>query len=146
MKTRKNKKSGFTLVELMVVAIIVAILAAVAIPLMTGNKERAIATEGQAGCSTISTQLRMVLAEDGNFDNVSDVASLPGIRAGDLEGTYFADADYLLSGLSVSAAGAPNYTISASPSKSTDAITAAKTVTMTVTAGEAVWSGTLIGK
>ena len=145
MKTR-NKKSGFTLVELMVVAIIVAILAAVAIPLMTGNKERAIATEGQAGCSTISTQLRMVLAEDGDFSNVSDVLSLPGIRVGDLEGTYFADADYGISGLSVSAGGAPNYTISASPSKSTDSITAAKTVTMTVTAGEAVWSGDLIGK
>ena len=146
MKTRKNKKSGFTLVELIVVAIIVAILAAVAIPLMTGNKERAIATEGQAGCSTISTQLRMVLAEDGDFANVSDVASLPGIRTSDLEGTYFADADYTISGLSVSAAGAPNYEISASPSKSTDAVTAAKTVTMTVTAGEAVWSGDLIAK
>jgi type IV pilus assembly protein PilA len=145
MKTRKNKKSGFTLVELMVVAIIVAILAAVAIPLMTGNKERAIATEGQAGLSTISTQLRMVLAEDGDFANVTDVASLPGIRTGDLEGTYFADGDYGVSAMSVTA-GTPNYTISASPSKSTDTVTAAKTVTMTVALGEATWSGDLIGK
>ena len=46
MKMRKtSRKAGFTLVELMVVAIIVAILAAVSIPLMSGNKRRAAATE-----------------------------------------------------------------------------------------------------
>ena len=37
MNTKKNKK-GFTLVELMIVAIIVAILAAVVIPLMAGSR------------------------------------------------------------------------------------------------------------
>jgi len=95
MNTKKNKKSGFTLVELMVVAIIVAILAAVAIPLMTGNKDRAMATEAQAGCSTISTQLRVYKAEHADYNTgKTDPHDLQGINLGDLEGKYFADTDY----------------------------------------------------
>ncbi len=95
MKIQKNKKAGFTLVELMVVAIIVAILAAVAIPLMSGNKNRAIATEGQAGCSTVATALRVYKAEHGDYNAPGGLAlTLTGINLGDMEGRYFNDADY----------------------------------------------------
>lgn len=101
MKTR-NKKSGFTLVELMVVAIIVAILAAVAIPLMTGNKNRAMATEGQAGCSTIATQLRVFKAENGTYVGAGGIPTdLQGINAGDLDGKYFNTANYTIDNLAV---------------------------------------------
>ncbi len=136
MKTRKQKKSGFTLVELMVVAIIVAILAAVAIPLMTGNKDRAMATEGQAGCTTIATQLRMHYAEHGNYTGIASPVNLAGIRAGDLNGTYFNDASYVLTTLT----DGDDYTITATGKG--DA--AGKTIVMTVTGGNAVWSGTLL--
>ena len=105
MNTKKNKKSGFTLVELMVVAIIVAILAAVAIPLMTGNKNKAMATEGQAGCSTIATQLRIYKAENGTYATAnSDPYQLQGLVAGDLTGKYFTT--YV-----ISAQGLNTYTI-----------------------------------
>ncbi len=113
--TKSNRKSGFTLVELMVVAVIVAILAAVAIPLMSGNRNRAIATEAEAGLGTIRTALRAMFAQsnaynvnlDGAAIAVGGVAGVvPGIRAGDLLGRYFDDSDY-----SITAIGAATYAL-----------------------------------
>ncbi len=99
------KKQNFTLVELMVVAIIVAILAAVAIPLMRGNVDRAIVTEAEAAMSTINTALRTNFAETGDYSKLPDGTDisqtagdldgglanggLPGLGTGDLDGTYF---------------------------------------------------------
>ena len=136
MKTRKQKKSGFTLVELMVVAIIVAILAAVAIPLMTGNKDRAMATEGQAGCTTVATQLRMYWAEHGSAATAGLATTLPGIKTGDMNGTYFSDAGYLFVQTASDA-----YVVTATGNGG-DAGT--DTVVMTVVGGKATWTGTLL--
>jgi prepilin-type N-terminal cleavage/methylation domain-containing protein len=93
---RKRNNQGFTLVELMVVAIIVAILAAVAIPLMTANKRRAIATEAEAGCGTIRTALRIYYAEHNSYPTggVQAATALVGIGDGDLDGTYFSQECY----------------------------------------------------
>ena len=112
MKLRKNK-SGFTLVELMVVAVIVAILAAVAIPLMSGNKKRAMATEAEAALGSIRTALRAMYAEtkayntDPNGTTISgSVTNIPGVTAEDLEGKYFKSTDY-----DISAIAAATYTL-----------------------------------
>lgn len=96
---KKKNKAGFTLVELMVVAIIVAILAAVAIPLMSGNRRRAAATEAEAALGTARTALRGVLAEHGAYNQAGVAAgtipgNVPGIRAGDFDGKYWKDANY----------------------------------------------------
>jgi prepilin-type N-terminal cleavage/methylation domain-containing protein len=93
--TRKNSKGGFTLVELMVVAIIVAILAAVAIPLMSGNKKRAMATEAESALGTLRTQLRVMYAETGTYatnnngQTVTTVWQIPGVNQTDLAGKYW---------------------------------------------------------
>lgn len=138
MKMQKNnKKSGFTLVELMVVAIIVAILAAVAIPLMSGNRNRAIATEAQAGCSTVATGIKLLYVQSGNSaTNVTDVLDLPGINEGDLDGTYFDDGSYEFT------LGADSRNFSITANGKGDA--AGGTVVMTVTDGSAAWSGSLL--
>lgn len=87
-----SSKKGFTLVELMVVILIVAILAAVAIPIMRGRIDAAKWSEGKAMMGTIATAIRAFCAETDT--NIPDLSALRfdedlGFRAGDLEGTYF---------------------------------------------------------
>ena len=104
MKNNKQKFEGFTLVEVMVVVIIIAVLAAVAIPLMTGNVKRAIATEGIAGLGTIRSNMRAMLAETGDYKknpqgndinkNGLVTEEISGFSTGDLTGRYFKDTDY----------------------------------------------------
>ncbi len=91
-------RKGFTLVELMVVILIVAILAAIAIPIMRGRIDAAKWSEGKAMMGTIATAIRAYCAQwDGAPDDPNptlDVTTLDmdedlGFRPGDLEGTYF---------------------------------------------------------
>jgi len=94
-------RKGFTLVELMVVILIVAILAAVAIPIMRGRIDAAKWTEGKAMMGTIATAIRAHVAMSNKDipgvaptgEPVPDVTTL-GFRPGDLAGTYFAEADF----------------------------------------------------
>jgi prepilin-type N-terminal cleavage/methylation domain-containing protein len=120
----QNRKGGFTLVELMVVAVIVAILAAVAIPLMSANKKRAMTTEAQAGLGTLRTALRAMYAETSAYNvnlagatipNGSAPTALPGIGATDLDGKYFTTANYTLTTL-----GATTYTLTCVGGAGTD--------------------------
>ena len=96
MKKMMSKK-GFTLVELMVVAVIVAILAAVAIPLMSANKNAAMMTEAEAGLGTLRSELRTVYAEtgaynvdrNGNAIATGSITNIPGVSTNDVAGRYF---------------------------------------------------------
>ncbi|KKM20589.1 hypothetical protein LCGC14_1643930, partial [marine sediment metagenome] len=100
MKARR----GFTLIELMVVILIVAILAAVAIPIMRGKIDAAKWSEGKAIMGSIASAMRAHAAESGldvDYDaldaNLEDGPEL-GFRTGDLDGTYFRAADFSISG------------------------------------------------
>jgi len=98
----------------MVVAIIVAILAAVAIPMMSGNKTKAIATEAQAGLGSLRTAFQIYKAENGTWptflNNVQFSATVTNltVKYGDLAGKYFTDSGYKFDSVT-----ATNYTLSA---------------------------------
>lgn len=111
MKLRKKKnQSGFTLIELLVVIILVTILAAVGIPLLTANMEKAKGTEASAGLSLVRTGMRAWLAEHGTYQDAATgnpptfaqigvklpVAGVAGAAGtpGDLDGRYFSTNAY----------------------------------------------------
>lgn len=131
-------KAGFTLVELMMVAIIVAILAAVAIPLMVGSKNRAIATEAQTGLGTVRHALDVYKVQYGAYPvseqgkDLNQITVLT-VKPGDLDGKYFRTDGYVLTTVTAS-----NFLITATGYTNG---AAGKTVTMDER-GE--WGGTLL--
>ena len=60
---RRSSRSGFTLIELMVVVVIVAILVSVAVPILMANARRAKMSEAKAGMGAARTQERVYKAE-----------------------------------------------------------------------------------
>jgi prepilin-type N-terminal cleavage/methylation domain-containing protein len=100
MNRIKNSTAGFTLIELMIVVIIVAVLAAVGIPLLQGNVERAKLTEAVAGLGTIRTAVRAKIAEVGSAPTTATMNTITllrnqlGLKLGDLTGRFFEDNDY----------------------------------------------------
>jgi prepilin-type N-terminal cleavage/methylation domain-containing protein len=104
MNKLKNNAAGFTLVELLIVVIIVAVLAAVGVPLMRGNVERAKLSEADAGLGAIRGALRAKTAEIGTVPATADMNTITKIRSqlnfkiGDLTGRYFEDNDYSYTG------------------------------------------------
>lgn len=114
-KHTRCTRNAFTLVELMIVVVIVAILALVAIPLYQGNVTQARFAEGISGVGTIRTAMRVyaaghsgaypVVPEGTTADELSDYGLTIG--ATDLDGKYFTSADY------TTVATATTYTITA---------------------------------
>ncbi len=97
-------KKGFTLVELMIVILIVAILAAVAVPLMMNRVESAKWSEARSAMGSIATNLKAWYAEhgcngtSGNPSLTSTGTDGIGLSVNDLMGTYFNSGDYALAG------------------------------------------------
>ena len=87
-----ERQKGYTLVELLIVILIVAILAAVAIPLMRGRIDSAKWSEGQAMAGSIATAIRSWVIM-GNEAGTWTELNLPPIRLGlrdsELSGMYF---------------------------------------------------------
>lgn len=95
-----KKARGFTLIELIIVILMVAILAAVAVPIFRGHVDKAKWSEGKAAMGTIATAIRVYHAEKGLTAppplTLYDGDTGLGFRAGDLTGKYFADADFTI--------------------------------------------------
>ncbi|MHC4334606.1 MAG: prepilin-type N-terminal cleavage/methylation domain-containing protein [Planctomycetota bacterium] len=90
-----NKK-GFTLIELMVVVLIVAVLAAILFPYMAGRLEAARWAEGKAGCGTLATAVRAMWAEMGEESFPATLTPAECLTKEDLRGKYFSIGDYTI--------------------------------------------------
>ena len=66
-----KKRSGFTLIELIIVVIIIAILAAVAVPLMQNIRAKTIYSEAIVGMSSIRNAVRQYYAEHQQYPKIS---------------------------------------------------------------------------
>jgi prepilin-type N-terminal cleavage/methylation domain-containing protein len=113
MKTNRN---AFTLVELMVVVLIVAVLASIMAPLLTGRIKSARWSEANAGAGSIRTAVRAYFSEKplqaqtltGTLDTQA-IQDVLGFSPQDLAGTYFVPGDYNID--SVNAQGIATITV-----------------------------------
>ena len=119
LQWKKQYESAFTLIELLVVVIIVAILAAVGVPLLSANVQRSRASEAEAGLGTFRTGIRAFLAENGGtFPTGTTTVTLlqAGLLATDVSGRWFDSAAY---SNTTGGAGTSTYCITANGANST---------------------------
>lgn len=102
-----QRNSGFSLVELMIVIVIIGVLAAVAVPIYSNNVVKAKMSEADASLGSIRTQLRVYYGENGEYPTLSsgsyvlDGNGTSGTKwndfnSGELTGKYFEDSSYTL--------------------------------------------------
>ena len=109
---RRLTAQAFTLVELMIVVVIVAILALCATTLLYGHVKRSKMSEGISCAGTIRTAFRVYSSyHNGAYPTLSAASgnglSAIGITSADLTGKYFTAASYAVS------SAADSYTIRA---------------------------------
>ncbi len=104
---RKKLKdlTGFTLIELVIVIVVVGVLAGIAVPLYQVVPERSKATEAVATLGLIRQAMGERYAEHGTYGNASftdgarvTVGGTLGLSNGFLLGRYFSSASYTFDG------------------------------------------------
>ncbi|MBN1805759.1 MAG: type II secretion system protein [Sedimentisphaerales bacterium] len=116
---RQRVRSGFTMIELMVVILCVGVLVSVTVPIIRGRMEQAKWSEGAGMAGAIKTAVRAYFVSEPGAATalagslVSDVEAVLGFRAGDLTGRYFTSAQFTIT--SVDARGNAVITVSNPP-------------------------------
>jgi type IV pilus assembly protein PilA len=130
----RNHKA-FTMVELMVVVLIVGILAAVAVPLMSGRIDSSKWSEAKAAMGTIASALRSYAAEKGSLTSAPSLADI-GLTNNDLDGTYFTHQAYAITSASASSSQVA-FVITCTAASSTRASKPTTPAVMTLTSSAA---------
>lgn len=93
MVSLKNKQSGFTLVELLIVIVVIGILAALVITTFAGVQQRARNSERQTDINAIAGQLEAYYATSGSYPAATDIANSTWRSANDfrIDPEAFAD-------------------------------------------------------
>jgi prepilin-type N-terminal cleavage/methylation domain-containing protein len=89
-----KSSGGFTLIELIVAILIVAILAAVAVPIMRGRIDSAKWSEGKAAMGTIAQSLRAYAVDKGSTGTYPPSLAELGFIPSDLHGNRFTITNY----------------------------------------------------
>lgn len=84
---KERKESGFTLIELLVVILIIAILAAIAIPVFLNQRKKGWAAQQESAVKNMATAQESFLADPANTGYATTVAQLQA------EGFTFSAAD-----------------------------------------------------
>jgi prepilin-type N-terminal cleavage/methylation domain-containing protein len=73
MISLKNKQSGFTIVELLIVIVVIGILAALVVTTFNGIQQKGRDTERETDIKAIHGQLEAYYAQNGTYPLLSDV-------------------------------------------------------------------------
>lgn len=73
MVSLKNKQSGFTIVELLIVIVIIGILAGLVITTFVGIQQRARNSERQTDLNSVSSQLEGYFAKNSGYPTLTDL-------------------------------------------------------------------------
>lgn len=81
MTSLRKRQSGFTIVELLIVIIIIGILATLVIVQFTNQQKKARDTQRKTDINAISSQLEAYYAENGAYPlDVAGVTAMPGMK------------------------------------------------------------------
>ena len=101
LRTRSAEESGFTLVELLVVMLILGILAAIAIPAFFSQRNKAADSEAKANVNTAATAMESCATDNGGSYATCNIAALQAIEP------------TINSTVAVTASGTSSYTLTA---------------------------------
>jgi prepilin-type N-terminal cleavage/methylation domain-containing protein len=94
----KISRNGFTIVELLIVTVVIAILATISIVAYRGIQDRARAAEVSAGLTQARKKLELFKVDAGNYPTTGNLANA-GVTNGDVSYQYTSDGSaYCLTG------------------------------------------------
>lgn len=98
MISLKRKQSGFTIVELLIVIVVIGILAAIVITTFTNVQKKGRDADRKADVQSLASQAEVYFAENSKYPTATELAGIQGVTADLLEDpngatTLITDAD-----------------------------------------------------